>query len=151
MIPEKDCKRFWSKVDRRGPDECWEWTAATNNGRYPVFFLDGKSESGTRVAWAITRGIWPPDDMVIYHLCDNSLCINPEHLALVARGKNPMRMRHIPRGEASSNATLTSAQVCFARWMKAHTDITNGELAAVFGVHYQTVSKAVKNITWRHL
>lgn len=40
--------RFWSKVDQRGPDECWEWTVARNKARggYGVFTV--KRHDGRR-------------------------------------------------------------------------------------------------------
>ena len=31
-------ERFWEKVDRRGPDECWPWTAYSD--RYGYFRHD---------------------------------------------------------------------------------------------------------------
>ena len=30
-------ERFWAKVDRRGPDECWIWTGSLSAGRYGGF------------------------------------------------------------------------------------------------------------------
>lgn len=43
MIDKKDMKRFWSKVQRAGPDECWEWTASKTLDGYGQFWLKSKS------------------------------------------------------------------------------------------------------------
>ena len=32
-------ERFWSKVDRQGPDECWEWQAGRSEKGYGWFWL----------------------------------------------------------------------------------------------------------------
>ena len=44
FVPRIRLKRFWEKVDRRGPDECWEWTASVKPNGYGQFSVvrDGK-------------------------------------------------------------------------------------------------------------
>ena len=27
-------KRYWDKIDKKGPNECWPWTAHTARGNY---------------------------------------------------------------------------------------------------------------------
>ena len=106
-------KRFWSKVDQRGPDECWPWTASTNGG-YGAFGakLFGEKKMRVhrahRVAFFLATGV-APDDLVVCHSCDNPPCCNPAHLWLGTqadnnrdmsiKGRNGMtRKTHCPQG-----------------------------------------------------
>src|SRR5215510_2773819 len=35
--PERIARRFWPKVNKLGPDECWLWQASLNKGGYGQF------------------------------------------------------------------------------------------------------------------
>jgi len=74
-------RRFWAKVDKCEPDECWPWKNYINDGGYGKFRLNGKSEYAHRVAWEITNGPIPKGTLVC-HKCDNTKCCNPDHLFL---------------------------------------------------------------------
>lgn len=79
-------KRFWKKVDIKGPDDCWNWTASTN-GRGYGYFRFGESKVAHRVAYILTYGSID-DKLLILHSCDNRLCCNPVHLRQGTRGDN---------------------------------------------------------------
>jgi hypothetical protein len=75
-------RRFWSKVDRGGPDECWMWTGAKDPRGY------GHIQSGAphsvnvyahRAAWIMDRGE-PLRHRIVMHRCDTPGCVNPRHL-----------------------------------------------------------------------
>lgn len=110
--------RFWMKVDRQGPDECWPWLASVNRGGYGTFTLDGRKIQASRAVWILTFG--NPGDLWVLHRCDNPICVNPSHLFLgtnldniadrVAKGRNADR-----RGERNTAAKLCVADVIAMR------------------------------------
>ena len=74
--------RFWSKVDQRGPDDCWEWRAARMWKGYGHFGVARDLVvRAHRFAWEVSRGPIPNGAMVL-HRCDNPACCNPAHLFL---------------------------------------------------------------------
>jgi hypothetical protein len=73
--------RFWAKVQRRGIDECWDWTGATNAGGYGVIRVDGKTEYVHRIAWFLApEEGWYGIDFPVGHTCGNRICTNYRHL-----------------------------------------------------------------------
>jgi hypothetical protein len=72
--------RFWSKVDMRAPDECWEWQASLHTSGYGRFKLaDQWCVMANRMALVIHTGEDRLDRMAL-HTCDNPRCCNPHHL-----------------------------------------------------------------------
>lgn len=86
--------RFWKRIDRRGPNECWEWVGAVTANGYGRFSprVDGvmHRQMAHRVAYEALVG-QIPDGLVIDHLCRNRRCVNPAHLEAVTQLVNVMR------------------------------------------------------------
>src|SRR3990167_3466750 len=72
-------QRFWSKVDKFGPDGCWLWIASTNDSGYGKFYLNGRLVKAHTLAWELTNGPIP-GGMVACHKCDHPGCVNPAHI-----------------------------------------------------------------------
>jgi hypothetical protein len=86
--------RFWAKVDRRGPDECWPWTGKHTNWGYGQVKVNGRTVLVHRVAYELTRGPIPAG-LTIDHVkargCTRRDCVNPAHLEPVTMAVNILR------------------------------------------------------------
>jgi len=87
-------KRFWNKVNKSG--SCWLWTGACPQ-RYGVFGFMKKNILAHRMSWILTYGE-VPDGMKVLHKCDNTKCVNPEHLWLGTQKDNIQDMINKKRG-----------------------------------------------------
>lgn len=101
-LKDSDLDRFWSKVDRRGADECWPWLSGSSNFGHGRFVLGGHLHSQHRVAYTIHYGPIPEGEgyhgTVVMHSCDNPGCCNPRHLVLGTQQENAQDMADKGRG-----------------------------------------------------
>lgn len=103
MSTPSDEERFLAKV-RKDAAGCWIWQASRSgggprsvsmsDGGYPYgqFWLKqfGRPIGAHRAAWILFRGPIP-DGLQVDHKCENTLCVNPEHLELVTNEVNARR------------------------------------------------------------
>ncbi len=76
-------ERFWAKVDRRGANECWPWTAGVDSDGYGSFRPGGSAPcvTASRFSWVLAHpGVLITPDINVCHHCDNPPCCNPDHL-----------------------------------------------------------------------
>jgi hypothetical protein len=151
--------RFWSRVDRRGPNECWEWTLGRDEAGYGTLTVGRRRVRAHRVAWEIARGaIAARDDgevTCVLHTCDNPPCCNPAHHFLGTRDDNAAdrdaKGRNVVRvGEAHANARVTEADVLEIRAL-ASAGETRAALGQRFGISPWTVGAIVQRRRWRHV
>ena len=147
--------RFWEKVDRRGPDECWPWTRATNEHGYGVMRPEGQRSGPTVRAHRVSlmlAGV-DIDGLVIRHSCDNPPCVNPAHLSVGTEADNSADMvardRHA-RGSRNGTSKLTEHQVIAIRARCAAGEM-HRVVATDFGVSRPTITGIVNSKTWRHV
>lgn len=77
VLSAEEIARYWLRVDKRDPHECWPWTRGRTKAGYGQFYLRGRREYAHRVGFLIANG-WLPAETL--HSCDNPPCQNPAHL-----------------------------------------------------------------------
>jgi len=142
--------RFWSKVKKGDPDECWEWQASLRNGYGQLYWqVRGKPQLAHRIAYQLTHGSIP-EGQVVRHSCDNKCCCNPAHLELGSQGDN---VRDGVRRNLAGVAKLTTEQVkeirdCLVRSEKPYG--LNKRLAEQYGVHVTTIERIKAGKMWKY-
>lgn len=73
-------RRFWEKVDKRGPDDCWPWTGSLRSGYGVLSSGHSGKVYAHRLALEIQLDRPLEDDEHALHRCDFKPCSNPGHL-----------------------------------------------------------------------
>lgn len=152
ILTQKQIDSFWSHVDVRGADECWNWQGATFKDNKRVrgqVRINRKIYLASRVAFLIAYGHFPVPNGL--HSCDNPLCVNPKH---IHEGTHQDNMKEkaergrvvVSLGEQHGLHKLSDDQVQAIR----DTEGTQRSIAEHFGVSQPTVSHIKSGKTWRH-
>jgi hypothetical protein len=147
---------------------CIEWIGATSRCGYGMIRLHRKPFVVSRVVMQVHLGrILDPREFVC-HRCDNSSCVNVDHLFLGTQKDNMQdakkkgRMRGMfekghsngenqARGERAGSAKLTDDSVREMRRLKLEQGIGSRRLSRIFGVSRSAAKDVIKNQTWRHV
>jgi hypothetical protein len=90
-------ERFKAKFKQGAHDECWLWTAGTNQDGYGRFRVDGTKKQAHHVAYFLAHGRWPK---YIAHSCDTPACVNPAHLRESSHRENILECWEKGRGRS---------------------------------------------------
>jgi hypothetical protein len=169
--------RFWEKVDKRGPDDCWLWTAGLRgSGRYGGFKTAIGPVLSHVLAWELERGR-VEDGLFVCHSCDARYspgdatyrrCCNHNHLWLGTAAQNAtdaknkgrcasgdrngqrLHPERTARGERNGLSKLTEPLVILARELKA-SGVRNPEIAEIIGISPSHLCRVLSGECWGHV
>lgn len=164
MVRDEIVERIYKKTVKVG--DCLVWTGAKTKVRlgYGIIKISTfKTKLAHRIMWEKTNGEIP-GNMLVLHTCDNSLCVNPEHLFLGTQKDNMDDARKkgrgnpkwyyekkvLPgkaRGERNGTAKLTSEKVMAI----FNDDRPRKEISRVFSISNQQISNIKRKQSWKHL
>jgi hypothetical protein len=135
-------------------DGCHVWTGArVPRGYGYINDVSGGRKKALRVhrvAWELVNGPIP-EGLSVLHACDNRLCVNPAHLSLGTAADNTADMIAKGRMAVGERRThkLTEEDVYNIRWLRGV--LFQKEIAAIFGVHPQTIDRIQNGRRWKHV
>lgn len=158
--------RFWSRVDKTSDlNGCWIWTGTKNAKGYGKIGRPGQDSGEVRVhrySWELHHGAIPEGFLVCHH-CDNTSCVNPDHLFIGTPKDNTQDMLakgrdyqgEPRRGNLNGLAKLTWEDVREIRKLYGvyrpykHGVVTQRELADRFNVSEAAIGFIVRNEHWK--
>ena len=150
-------ERFWTFVDKKSYDECWQWTGYIQKNGYGRISLGSKSQGydgSHRVSWKLFNKTDVPDGMFVMHKCDNPSCVNPHHLSIGTPKENTQdmiakgRKRVVsPKGEGNGKSLLNEEKV---RLIRSST-LSHAGIARELGVSPNCVRGVRIGRTWTHI
>lgn len=148
-------ERFWAKVQKGQPDECWPWIASICNG-YGQFYPTAKKVFSHRFSLEMKLGRRLTEQEYACHSCDNPPCCNPAHLFAGTAGDNARDCQakgrgnteaKVHHGEQHGSHKLTDQDVLFIR----STEMSPSAVAERLGTHVSNVRLIRARKTWRHI
>lgn len=155
-------ERLWSKIDKQGPNDCWNWTAKNQVSGYGKLNVGGRGSGEVLAHRAVYEEVHGPipdaphlhHGFVVMHTCDNRACCNPAHLTLGTQKQNvrdmdakKRRVAVVPFGETHHKAKLTDDDV---RAIRA-SPLSQYKLAAQYGVSRPMIGFIKRGKNWKHV
>jgi hypothetical protein len=142
--PPRDSRKFWDKVKRGTPEECWPWQGYKIKTGHGLTQYKSVSMYASRKAYILTHGPLL-STVCVNHRCDNAACCNPAHLYIGTRADNMIdRFGKIPADErGAGRKRVLSDEQLEALWEKRRNGAPLKECAKFFGVHVATICRYI--------
>lgn len=120
-MEEDRINRFWSRVDIKSKDECWNWKRGKTSYGYGSFNTGGENHYTHRISWELSNNSKIPKGKDICHRCDNPSCCNPDHLYCGTRSDNNNDRANRNPLNQGTNEKLREGEIWLIRKLHIHT------------------------------
>lgn len=122
---------------------CWEWPTGSEKD-YPEVCVKGERIRLHRLSYELFKGEIPEGCHVCHH-CDNTRCVNPEHLFA---GRQQSNMRDMMRKGRAVRSKLTREDVVKIKNLYRTGKHSLSSLAREFSVTKGTIRNLIQGKTW---
>lgn len=143
--------RFWSRVVKGNPDQCWEWQGCVGSHGYGAIQINKRKWLTHRYAYYLTTG--KDSTLHILHSCDNRRCVNPAHLREGTNTENvqdAVDRGRTAKGERNGGAKLKEWQV-----IEIKKRLATGESPTSIAPDYYTdprnIYRIKQGVRWTHV
>lgn len=157
--------RFWSRVDIREDNECWNWYGGKFKNGYGRFMCNGNRCYRVHrfsLELKLGRKLKPRHfNEYALHTCDNPACVNPNHLFLgtskdnvrdmMKKGRDNWKRGMDHKGIKGPNVKLDECSVKMIRAMWNKGDYTQHYLAKLFDVSRGAITGIIYRSRWKHI
>lgn len=147
--------KIFSNIDYPGNDnDCWKWIGYFNNKGYGNIGLFGTYHLAHRLIYQCYHGKINPNICVLHH-CDNTVCVNPNHLFLGTQQDNLNDMVNKNRsgkGSKNSQSILTEENVIdilLGVQNGIYTSVT--QICSKFQISEGPIRDIFKKRNWTHI
>jgi len=134
---------FYEHVEKT--DTCWLWTGCLDKDGYGVASIKQKKLAAHRAAYILFVGEIPAD-MYVLHGCNNTSCVNPEHLRLGTQQDN-INDQIAAGTNVAVNKNYAILDWNLVSYIRSSTK-TCRELATELGVSYYCIWDVIHKRSW---
>ena len=130
-------------------NDCWEWKSKAN--RYGKLKINGKQVAAHRFSYLTFKGEIPKG-LNVCHKCDNTHCVNPNHLFVGTQKDNHDDM--VNKGRRASFAGEKNPKAKLTKEAAAEIKLSSGSyrnIAKKYCVSHATVYQIKKERIWNVL
>lgn len=151
MSDDTLAERFWARVDKKGPNECWLWKLRIAGTGYGLLSFKRKLYATHRLSYELAYGPIQ-QGLFVLHSCDVKACV-PAHLHAGTQADNVREMHRRgrawpgPVGVPSPYRKLSADQVRYIRANAMTTPLL--QLAAQHNVAHNVIYSIVKGTSYK--
>lgn len=136
-------ERFMDLILKNAGTGCWEWNSGKDASGYGMFHFNSRCHRAHRASWILHKGPIPVG-MIVCHKCDNTKCVNPDHLFI---GTYKDNMDDCVNKGRSSLMFLTADVVLKIRADQRHYS----EISEAFGITKRYVYMIKNREIWKSI